>query len=624
MKLTQLGDEQSGRTLHLTSTPAHPSSVPALSAEQASEASVEERVWLIQIRSIFKQYTLIAAGATPGALLLAYLLHEVVDQQRLWIWVFAVFLLNTVYVLALMVIFQREWPRPQGHDFWRRLVNFNGIMSGSLWGVLPWLFPTPGQLEFQLMILLWILITPLLVSSALITYKVGYHYYVSTLMILTATRYALEAEPVYLALLATTFLCWAMLVYFTNNNSNTLVDSIRLRIENEMLVNELRIKKAQAEQANQSKSQFLAAASHDLRQPLHAQGLFLEELKACVTGEHPRKVLSHLASTTKMMGKLFDALLSISSLDAGVVEPKFANIRIKQLMQDLVLEFTTQARDKGLELRFVPTDVVIRSDPVLLARILRNFLSNAIRYTAHGRILMGCRRIGDELAIQVYDTGIGIAEDKQREVFQEFHQLSNPERDREKGLGLGLAIVERSAALLGHRIELRSALGKGACFSVVVPIVQVAPSELPGQAEMGMLDDELHDVAVLVIDDEQAVLDGMQVLLERWGCVVLQAGSAEHALALLEHWHRRPDIIVADYRLREHKTGVEAIAAVQASLTERVAAVLITGDTSPERLREIRDSGYRVLHKPVQPAKLRALLSFELTKVQPKGSAGQG
>lgn len=575
-------------------------------AVDSQEHSIEDRIWLIQIQYIFKQYVLVGVGALPSAMLLAYLFKDMVNANVLWGWLAAVFILNTLYVVVLVVAFRREWPWPQGHKGWQRIVSLNGVLSGALWGSVAWLFFTPGQMDSQLIILLWIWITPFVVM----TYKHGYLYFVVTLLLLTAVRFAIEGSPTHLLLSGTSLFYLGILFYFTNNNHNVLVDSIRLRLENEQLVSELEEKRELAENANVAKSRFLASASHDLRQPLHAQGLFIAELEECVKESHAKKVLSHLVSATKMMGRLFDSLLNISSLDAGAVEPKIRDFNVNHTIQALAQEFDSQAKEKSIQLRSVPCNLVVRSDPVLLSRIIRNYLANAIRYTERGHILLGCRRRGDQLCIKVCDTGIGIPQDKQKEIFLEFHQLGNDERDQQKGLGLGLAIVSRIAKLLAHKIEVQSTLGRGTCFSVTVPIVET--SALPETSmEKLLLERHQHQLQgkiIIVIDDEQSVRKGMRLSLERWGCHVIDAESAQEILILLENSGHKPDMIISDYRLRHDTNGVQAITKIKEFLHQEIPALLITGDTTPQRLREIRESGYRLLHKPVHPPKLRLLL----------------
>jgi signal transduction histidine kinase len=263
-------------------------------------------------------------------------------------------------------------------------------------------------------------------------------------------RLAAEMDPLHIGLAAATVVYGVTQTYFYQNIHKTLLEALRLKYENVDLVKMLTLQKERAEQANLAKSRFLAAASHDLRQPLHAQGLFLTELDYYVDHPRGRMILGGLESSVHAMARLFNALLDISKLDAGIVEPDVSSFRIDLLLQEIQQEFMPQAEELGINLQIVPSRAVVRSDQALLGSILRNFVSNALRYTHRGRVLLGCRRRGGDIEIQVWDTGIGIPSSQLKEIFQEFHQIGNPERDREKGLGLGLAIAKRTSQLLAH------------------------------------------------------------------------------------------------------------------------------------------------------------------------------
>jgi CheY-like chemotaxis protein/two-component sensor histidine kinase len=367
--------------------------------------------------------------------------------------------------------------------------------------------------------------------------------------------------------------------------------------------------------ANQAKTRFLAAASHDLRQPMHALGMFISQLRDMISFPEARKIVDHAELSVSAMESLLNALLDISRLDAGILTPKFEDFPVAELLARMENSFGPSAREKGLSFRVMPCSAWVHSDPVLLERILMNLVSNAMRYTERGGIVIGCRRRGEKLRIEVWDSGIGIPKDKQHEIFQEFFQLANPERDRTKGLGLGLAIVERLVRLLNHRLELASTPGKGSVFAIEAPRVKnmLAADAAPA---MPAVPGALDNVFVLVVDDEAMVREGMRGLLAGWGCHVMAAASGEEALARLGEYERIPDLIISDYRLPDNETGIDAIRRIQASLPEEIPAVLISGDTAPERLAEAKASGYHLLHKPVQPAKLRALMSRVLGEAE--------
>ncbi|WP_245636984.1 hybrid sensor histidine kinase/response regulator [Azospirillum thiophilum] len=364
----------------------------------------------------------------------------------------------------------------------------------------------------------------------------------------------------------------------------------------------LRASKAEADRANIAKSKFLAAASHDLRQPVQAMMLFQAALKGRLDGHPASPLLDSMGEAMGGLRMLLDSLLDVSRLDAGLIVPQPTGMAVGPHLERLGAEYQLQAAAKGLRLRIVHSEATVRSDPALLERILRNFVENALRYTERGGVLIGCRRHGGRLRIEVVDTGIGIDAGKHEEIFEEFFQLGNPERDRGKGLGLGLAVVRRVARLLGHDITIRSVPGRGSAFCVEVPMAagRMPVSGWPDPHAPAGTPPGL----ILIIDDEPLIRMGLQAMLEGWGYRVLTAGSVEDAVRHVEsgEW---PNAILADYRLRGGETGLDAIRAVYERLDAPVPATIITGDTAPERLIEVREGGHALLHKPIAAHELR-------------------
>ncbi len=366
--------------------------------------------------------------------------------------------------------------------------------------------------------------------------------------------------------------------------------------------------RAEAEAAGRSKSKFLAAASHDIRQPVQSLVLLAGALSRRLVNHPAHLYVTQIEQSLDALRLLLDGLLDISRLDAGVVEPKVQAFPIGDMLTRLHQDYAPRAGEKGLRLRIAPCSVWVSSDPALLERILRNLIENAVRYTRTGGILVGCRRAGDALRVEVHDTGIGIAPAHRSAIFDEFYQVGNPERDRDKGLGLGLAIVRRLAGLLDHRLDVRSIVGRGTCFSLDVPVVEpptVLPADAVGLEPVPGLSRRL---TVLVIDDEELVRKALCLMLADWGCETLEAADADGAAAALEQARRPPDVVVADYRLRNHRTGLEAIQRVQAVLGNAVPGVILTGDTAPERIAEASRSGHAILHKPVNPRDLQQVI----------------
>lgn len=391
-----------------------------------------------------------------------------------------------------------------------------------------------------------------------------------------------------------------------NNMAGVLETAVS---EAERLKSEAEVRSHQLELVNQAKSRFLAAASHDLRQPMHALNLYLGALTLHQLPPSALPVLANVRLCAETMDEMFRALLDISQLDASIVQAEIGVFPIEQLLERVRTEFLPAAQAKGLALHVAPCSAFVKSDPVLLARILSNLMANAVRYTEHGKILVGCRRKGNQLQLAVYDTGPGIAPEHQAEVFEEFYQVGNPERDRRQGLGLGLAIVQRLAVLLETRMTLVSRPGHGSMFALDLPLVHAENLLLGRVMPTRGNEGELTGALVAVVDDEPVILDATRTLLEQWGCKVIAATSGSAAIEQLSLSSRVPAALLCDYRLRGNETGIDVINAIRNEYNENIPALLISGDTGPQRVQEIQASGLTVLHKPVLDHILHAALA---------------
>lgn len=380
---------------------------------------------------------------------------------------------------------------------------------------------------------------------------------------------------------------------------------------------ELRAQKLAAEAAVLARSRFLAAASHDLRQPMHALVLLVEALKEKLRpeGGEPMRLTEHIDASAHSMESLLNVLLDISRLDAGVVVARPECFPVGRVFKHLEQQYGPLAEGKGVELHVHATDVTLFSDPILLERILSNLLANAIRYTDRGRIVLGLRRVQKDWArIEVWDTGKGIAEAYREKIFEEYFQLENPERDRDKGLGLGLAIVQRLARLLGSPVDVQSSLGKGSCFRI--RMVRCEPpatrEEASAMAETDPLQKNGRIPLVAFIDDDETILEAMTAVFDQWGVDLALGVDAQQVKEDLLELGRSPDAILTDYRLRNGRTGIDAIAQLRAEFGPEIPAALITGDTATTTIQAIANSGLPLLHKPLKPAKLRAYLNHML------------
>jgi signal transduction histidine kinase/CheY-like chemotaxis protein len=365
----------------------------------------------------------------------------------------------------------------------------------------------------------------------------------------------------------------------------------------------------QLEAANQAKSRFIAAASHDLRQPLHALGLFVAQLHGKLRASERSQIVGRIEDALSAMNELFSALLDISKLDAGATTVNITVFPVAQLLAHAETTFAGAAREKKLSFRALPSDAWVKSDFILLQQIVFNMVQNALRYTRSGGVLVGCRKRGDRLRIEVWDSGVGIPPDQHDKIFGEFYRLGEPDRDRRAGLGLGLAIVDRLCRLLDHPIEVRSTVGKGSVFAVTVPLApadkRAIEASIVPRAQPSLVNDKL----VLVIDDDPLVLEGMSGIFRKWGCRVITADSDSKALKAAAEQDDLPDLIISDYHLANGRTGIETIEWLRGEMSAPIPAFLISGDTDPATLHEAKVKGFQLLHKPVNPMALRAMFS---------------
>jgi len=362
------------------------------------------------------------------------------------------------------------------------------------------------------------------------------------------------------------------------------------------------------ELANAAKSRFLAMASHDLRQPLHALGLFIAQLRMPLRSGERTRTIELVDATRKEMDEMLNSLLDMSKLDAGILVPTITEFPIARLLQKIETTFDQATRETGLRLRVRRSDAWVRSDAMLLERILLNLVSNAVRYTLRGGIIVGCRRRGQMLRIEVWDSGPGIPEDQKQNIFGEFFQLAARDRNRYGSMGLGLAIVDRLRLLLNHPIDLASTVGRGSRFAILVPMADACDTSAEPVESYHPAAFAVEGKVVLVIADAPIVQEGTGGLLGRWGYTVLTTASDEAALVRLAERQQRPDLIISDYHLANGKTGIRAIEQINAAFGSSIPAILISGDTAPEPARESRDKGYILLHKPVDPMRLRAVM----------------
>jgi signal transduction histidine kinase len=577
---------------------------------------VNDAILAEQAKFIHRNQPPAVLGGTVVVLLVAFVFWNVVPQDYLVAWMTAVAALTAARMWVWHEYRSRAFTPAVSRD-WLRVAVGGAALSGALWGTGSLFLIPPGEIAYQLMFL-WAV--SMMAVASMFSYSAHVPTYMAYFLPATLPTLAvllLQGTAAHFSFVGGMVLYVVVVVRFVATYNRMFFDAQKLRFENVGLVGQLTGQIEVAKSANLAKSRFLAAASHDLRQPMHALSLYLGALDGQELPRQSRDTLASAAQCAQTMDGMFRALLDISRLDAGAVQPEARALPVGPILERIGHEHEPQASAAGLRLRVAPCSAWVHADPVFLERILRNFASNAVRYTERGRILIGCRRRGGMLRISVHDTGPGIPAAEQRLVFEEFYQIGNSARERAKGMGLGLAVVDRLARLMHAKVELVSQPGRGSMFSVELPLApaagratatNAARSAAPREGFAGRL--------VAVVDDEEMILSATRSLLEQWQCKVVTAASARQAIEQLSTSSRPPDAIVCDYRLADGENGLAAIDALRSEFNEDIPALLITGDTGPERLREIEASGLSVLHKPVKDTALREALGSILGLVR--------
>ncbi len=495
---------------------------------------------------------------------------------------------------------------------WAYLASGGGAIAGLLWGSLGLIVMRPELQQFETYVVTGLCL--LSVGAAL-----GYAVYLPAMVSFSigiivplAASFIAGGDSMHIVMAILSLQCCAALIAFGVEFNRALRNEFELTSKVSALARDLEAEKQQVLAASAAKSRFLAAASHDLRQPVHSISLYVGALGRFVSEGEGSRIVHRLHGAVRALDGLFEGLQDISRIDAGVVPVQQRAFALSMLFDAIDMQFRASAELKGLKLVFEPTDVVVESDRMLLERILSNLVSNAIRYTFVGGVTVRAVRERDTVEVRVEDSGIGIADEHRELIFEEFVQIGNAERDRSKGLGLGLAIVRRLSEILRHPLSLESAPGRGSVFSLHLPAVSlgasfVAPADAP--VETTEPPGALPGSFVLVIDDEKDVLDATAIVLEQAGAHVLKATSGDDAIDKIGQEDRMPDIVMSDLRLRAGESGIAAVVRVREAIGERIPALLVTGDTAPERVAEAAASGLTLLHKPLRPEAMVAALA---------------
>jgi signal transduction histidine kinase/CheY-like chemotaxis protein len=529
--------------------------------------------------------------------------------------------LHTIQVLRYPLIraYYKDPNVAERSDFWARRQWRELIYYSATWGLAPWLFMPADNMPMTTLLMLIMLG---LVSGgvpAVASHWPSVLALVVPMMtgLISALLWQGDATHFFLAVCVGIY-AGAML-HFAHRQHTLLTESLQMRFEKELLAEQLAQQVTATQRASEEKTRFFAAASHDLRQPLHAIALFGAVLDKELQGQPSHAHAQRLMGAVRSLGTSLDTMLDVSRLDAGVIEPELQDIPLNAVLQALHPSFASRAEERKQQLRLRATPVWVRTDAHLLQRLLGNLIENAIKYTpTGGGVLVVARARGAQVWIDVIDTGIGISPEHADRVFDEFYQVDNPGRDRTRGLGMGLSIVRRLSLLLDHPVSLRSHPGRGSRFRVTVPRVAPRPASpvRPPDAE------QTHQLPqrVLLVDDETDITDALGAFLEVWGVasrVARDEASAALALSAARHNGRPFDAMLCDFRLADGADGLDAALRLRERFAPGLPLLLITGETAPERLQRVRDSGVPVLFKPVDPDRLLQALTGLATSRAP-------
>ena len=586
-----------------------------------------------QVATIYASWTRTTASMLLGAALLGIALWSVVSPVLLGAWV-ALVLLNQLCRWRLTLAWRRARPGPGASARWGRYWAVGSGFAGALWGFAAvTMFPESAAYQALLIVCLFGVVLGGLNLTAV--WRPSFYGFVLPALVPLILRVAWEGDSVHLYIALVLSVVLAFVLAFGHRVNDVLTQALAMRYENVDLIAELKGQtraaieaRAAAESANRAKSQLLAAASHDLRQPLHAVGLFVAALAGRSIEPEARLLVTRVQQALEALEAQFGQLIDLSRLEAGMLVAERARVPLGRLFREIAGEFVAQAESKGLRLSAVDTRLAVDSDPALLSRILRNLVANAVRYTRAGGVVLGARRRGTQVTIEVVDTGIGIAPEHRARIFEEFFQVRSPGATSHggRGMGLGLAIVRRFCQLLDHAIALETRPGRGSRFSVSVPRVTDvrAPSSRESNVRPSRNDatgGTLEGATVAVIDDDPAAVEGMRALFATWGAAVAGGSDAGNALAELGRLERYPDLIVADLRLDRDQSGLDAVATIREELGMRIPALVVTGDTSVAATHAVRSAGLALLPKPVMPGALAAAAAVLMASAF---SAGDG
>jgi len=553
---------------------------------------------------------------TNGNILVAvccvYILSPLIPLNELLYWLLYTFLIALLRTELRRHYLKKNIETPADIKKWRIIFIGASFLAGNTWAYASCFFVLPEDPLYMA----FIAGTLMAISAAAIGSSGGFFlsflsFSIPSLLLLTLKFFLMDND---LSNISTFFMLSLTVgfIFFAYGYQKSIFETLRLKYQNKDLLEKLENNNDQlsyqiklAQEANRQKSQFLAAASHDLRQPLQSLILFSDILSFQIEAPEPKNTLNKIDQSVQALGSLFDALLDISQLEAGVITPNKQHIKLNTLFKELLNSFDEPAKVAGIEFSIEENDLLVFTDPQLFKRCTSNLIVNAIEHSEASKIIISAVLVNNQIEVRITDNGKGIPLSEHQNIFIEFHQLNNPERERRKGLGLGLAIVKQTCGLLSHDITVNSSVNNGCEFSMNLEQGQDNTCE---PVKPSIINNHLSGKNVLVIDDEKDIREAMEQLLSRWGMKVNTAANEEEVKALIKN-NYQPDIIISDYRLPNNKTGSMMVELLRQASGYKTPAILVTGDTAPDRIKDAQNSNMPVLHKPIQPARLKIALA---------------
>ena len=591
--------------------------------ETAAPNTTADRVLQAQVAGI---HATLRSGTLSGLLLanaLSAVLYWKLHDPWILYWL-ALLYLDLLFYPSGSAYFKD--PRAaQRSPLWARKRDRDMLIYSGIWALAPWMFLPRHSLTLTALMMLIILGLASGGVPAMAHRWQTVRNFVVPMVSSLALALAVQGRPETLFLAACTTVYLGATLQFARLQNRLLTEALLARFEKEALAEELARQVILTERASKEKTRFFASASHDLRQPLHAIALFGAALQKDLQGHPAQTNASRLMRAVHALGTSLDTMLDISRLDAGVIEPKIKAVAMNQLLQSINQMFAQRAEERGLQLRVRASPLWVHTDPELLLRLLSNLVENAIKYTVQGGVLVLARQRDDMAWIDVHDTGVGIPPEQQELIFDEFYQISNPGRDRTQGLGIGLSIVRRLSRLLGHEVQLRSRPGAGSCFRVIVPLaaLQAAPAPLAtahDDAQAALPAVPALPRRVLMIDDEADIGEAVGALLHSHGTQLEVVRDEDAAAVALSEAEEPFQALLCDYRLADGADGLAAAQRLRSRFAPQLPLLVVTGETAPDRLQRLRDSGVPVLFKPV-PANVLLRALQDLTQPQMRASA---